>query len=260
MPLIEPDNTTAPVFFPTENYQIAKYLDLTKFLSILQRRAMFFCRLDFMEDHFEGSIPKRNLLMRQNMFESSYKMSSKFKKKDSKQIQEMVHGLNQMNSRFKSVTCISCWNKSISESAALWKIYSDFHKGIMIVSKRSNVFEAFKDTEERIGMSEIKYIDYENDTIPEGNINWPIIHKHRAYEYENEVRLIHTLPFEPGIKYDWSKEELNNGKYINVDIDALIDEVIISPYSQQWYFDLIKDVCEKYKFEKPIRKSEFAKI
>lgn len=259
MPIIQPDHTTAPVFYPKNNYQIVKYLDLTKFLSILQRRALFFSRLDLMQDHFEGSIPKGNYQHRMSFIEEVHKMSTKFKKKSPAEIEKHVQDLYSINEKIKSVTCISCWNKSDSESAALWKIYSDFKKGIMLVSKPSSVIQAFKNTSENIEMSEVHYIDYENDVIPDGNTNWPIIHKHRAYEYENEVRLIHTLPFEAGIKYDWSKEELDTGKYLSADIDELIDEIIISPYAEQWYIDLIKDICGKYGFKKTIHKSDFAK-
>ena len=61
MPIEKPSNQTAPVFFPKENYKIVKYMDLAKFISLLHSKSLFFCRLDKLEDKFEGSSPKLNL-------------------------------------------------------------------------------------------------------------------------------------------------------------------------------------------------------
>ena len=57
MPIIE---DSAPLIYPKTDYTIVKYMDLTKFLSLLQRKEMFFCRQDKLEDGFEGQTAKRN--------------------------------------------------------------------------------------------------------------------------------------------------------------------------------------------------------
>jgi hypothetical protein len=129
----------------------------------------------------------------------------------------------------------------------------------MLVSNTTKIIKALEQTEEKVQMSEVHYVDYKNDRIPDGNINWPIIHKHKAYNYEKEVRLIYSLPIKPGIEVDWSKEESPTGKSLPVDLSSLLEKVVISPYAEQWYIDLIKDICSKYELDKPIYKSEFAK-
>lgn len=58
MPIITPTETTAPVFYPSSDYKIARYLDLTKFLSLIQTEKIFFNRLDLFEDQFEGTLPE----------------------------------------------------------------------------------------------------------------------------------------------------------------------------------------------------------
>ena len=55
MPIIKPTEFSAPVFFPKNDYSIVKYLDLTKFVSLLHKQSLFFCRLDKLEDKFEGT-------------------------------------------------------------------------------------------------------------------------------------------------------------------------------------------------------------
>ena len=56
MPIF-PENKSPRVFYPKSDYNIAKYLDLTKFISLIQRKSLFFCRLDMLEDKFEGLSP-----------------------------------------------------------------------------------------------------------------------------------------------------------------------------------------------------------
>lgn len=51
---------TTPIIRVSKDTAIAKYLDLTKFLSLLIKESLFFCRLDKLEDQFEGATAKKN--------------------------------------------------------------------------------------------------------------------------------------------------------------------------------------------------------
>ena len=43
-----------------------------------------------------------------------------------------------------------------------------------------------------------------------------------------------------------TKRLKNDGKFVNSDLNTLIDEIIISPSSDKWYVDLVKDVVKSY--------------
>lgn len=234
-------------------------MDLTKFVSLLQRKAFFFCRLDRLEDHFEGTTTKSNWKRRYNFHAKQHLRSSKFKELSHKEILEKVERHFEAERKMKALKCICCWNIGDTESAALWKIYSNFNQGIMITSKITSLIESFKETEEDINLSEVNYIDHSSDDIPDGNTMLPVIHKHKAYSYEQELRLIHTVNFEPGLSYDWSKEEVEQGKYLNVNLDKLIDRIILSPHSPNWYVEIIQNLCETHGLKAIIMKSVLSK-
>lgn len=259
MPVIKPTKHTAPVIYPESNYRIAKYLDLTKFASLLSLNSMFFCRLDKLEDHFEGSTSKSNFKRRQEIFRQQHLVSTKFKKLTDEEIEQKVKQLYDSDEKFKALSCVCCWSKYKSESGALWKIYSDFQKGVMIKSNINKLVASFERTTEKMSLSEIRYIDYDKDYMPDGNKMYPIIHKHKAYTFEEELRIIHTVKFGQGLAYDWNNEKINQGKYIRVDLNELIDEIVISPYAEDWYIELIRDMCDKFGLKKEIKKSELAK-
>ena len=138
----------------------------------------------------------------------------------------------------KPKTIINCWNEFKGESYALWKIYSDLNQGIMIKSSFERVINAFKESKEKIYCSRVKYIDYDTDSIDIGNTMTPIVHKHKAYSYEDEIRLIHEVS-NVGWKYDWEKEKHKNGIKINVNLHELINEIVISPFSSDWFTELV---------------------
>ena len=241
---------------PPRETVLVKYLDLTKFLSLLYKRSLFFCRLDKLEDQFEGTTAKRNYEWRIDSWKSFRQMGLSKVPLTDDEIVIKVEEQYEFEKKLKAISCVNCWNKKETESAALWKIYSDFGKGILIKSSVLNIENALQVTPEEIRISAIKYIDYENELMPDGNSTFPLIHKNDAYSYENEVRLIYQIIPEIGWDYDWTKEENQNGKYIKVDLNLLIDEIIIGPFSPSWLYEMIADLIRKYNIDKPIKKSK----
>ena len=256
MPIIKPTNRTAPVFFPATDYTIVKYLDLTKFISLLQNKALFFCRLDKLEDQFEGMTTKPNRDLRFKIYENYRNSGLSKTEMTDEDIRKKVESQYEFDKNLKAITCVNCWNKKNNESAALWKIYSSFSNGLMIKSSISKLISSLDSTNEEIDLTEIKYLDYSRDYMPEGNSNYPLLHKHDAYSYEEEVRLIYRKMPESGWVYDWTKEEVLEGLYIRCEINKLIDKIVISPFSQNWFFKLIKDISSKYGLDKECFKSE----
>lgn len=253
MPIIEPSPHSAPVFYPNTDYQIVKYFDLTKFISLLYKQALFFCRLDKLEDKFEGTSPKANFDLRVQWYRRA---SSLNKPMADDEIFQKIKEQNVFENKLKALNCVNCWNKKNDESAALWKIYSDFSKGIMIKSSISRLKKSLQNTSEQINLSEIEYRDYNKDAIPDGNSMFPLIHKQKAYSYEEEVRLIFENLPDYGWDYDWTKAEVEEGVYISTDVNELIEEIVIGPYSPKWFFKLIEDIAAKYSLNKPIVKSQ----
>ena len=156
---------------PPRETVLVKYLDLTKFLSLLYKRSLFFCRLDKLEDQFEGTTAKRNYEWRIDSWKSFRQMGLSKVPLTDDEIVIKVEEQYEFEKKLKAISCVNCWNKKETESAALWKIYSDFGKGILIKSSVLNIENALQVTPEEIRISAIKYIDYENELMPDGNSN-----------------------------------------------------------------------------------------
>jgi GTPase SAR1 family protein len=227
--------------------KIWRYLDFTKFVSLLDTNALFFARADTMEDPLEGSLSKANIEARQ--------------KDDAKLPKKALIQLAELHKNARSHIFINSWHMNDVESAAMWKLFLQSSEGIAIQSTVSNLkksFEVSKDYE--VNIAKVEYIDYETHVIPEKNILYPFIHKRKSFEHEKELRALTLIM--PGKteddSIDFSIRNPNLGIYVDVDIDVLIDRVYVAPTALPWFHDLTKSVMETYGVEKEVIKSNLA--
>jgi hypothetical protein len=213
--------------------------------------------MDKLEDQFEGSGSK---LSAKNLEKLFHKTSQNFKRPLSQtEITGKVNETLDFIKGTKPNTCINCWNVYETESAALWKIYSDFGKGIMIKSSVSRLETALSEATQTVRMSLVNYIDYDHDVIDLNDLRNLHISKQKAYQYEQEIRLLHWVNdlLEP---FDWTNEEIQGGIYIKTTVPEMIEEVIVGPYSPSWFTGLIRNVLEKYGLNIPVIRSRLSLV
>lgn len=94
---------------------------------------------------------------------------------------------------------------------------------------------------------------------------FPYFWKRKAFEYEQEVRVIidteqfimdyvRSNPAETIVENEFP-DICETGMSFNVDVTKLINEVIISPRAEEWIIDTIKSVIQQYGLEFPVYKS-----
>ncbi|WP_372371456.1 hypothetical protein [Candidatus Uabimicrobium sp. HlEnr_7] len=217
---------------PDDNVKVWRYLDLAKFVSILDRKSLFFVRSDRLQDPFEGTYPKVDL----------QKYSDKYG--DYVQdIDKLIHLLEKTTNERKKYTLVSSWNISNYESAALWKVFLKSDEGVAIQSTFGKLKDSFASFEKDIYIGKVKYIDYEVEGIPKeaalSPLN-PFVLKRKSFEYEQEIRLIYR---------DVSFEDKENvsGAYVDVDLSCLIDQIFVAPTAPKWYKEVIESLVTKYE-------------
>ncbi len=233
-----------------ENAKIWRYMDFTKFVSLLDKSALFFSRADRLGDPFEGSYPKANVKLRPEIYKGKIPPNE-------------LRDLSQFNKLFIKFTAINCWHLSEYESAAMWKLYLKSNEGIAIQSTFKGLKDCFKHGEEDIFIGRVKYIDYEKAWLPEGNTLYPFVHKRKSFEHEQELRaIIQKFRHKNKGEYtnimdeiDWSKPPFDDGIYVQVDLSVLIDKISLAPTSPKWLFELVKSVTKIYGLDKAILQS-----
>ena len=100
---------------PNPDVSIWRYMDLAKFVSMLESQALHFARVDTMEDAFEGSIGKATLRdRRENWFGDMPDAS----------FEPFNAQWSDANKRMlRDYTYLNCWHMGKHESVAMWKLY-----------------------------------------------------------------------------------------------------------------------------------------
>jgi len=234
-----------------ENIKIWRYLDFTKFVSALDKQALFFTRADRLGDPFEGSYSKANIKLRPIIYQDLLKDKDSFN--------QMQAQLQFFSKEIRRFTIINCWHINEYESAAMWKLYLKTDEGVAIQSTFKRLKESFHNYEEDdVYIGKVKYIDYQTEWLPEGCSFYPFLHKRKSFEHERELRaIIQKFPSKDG-KLDLTQEIFDVGAYITVDLDILIEKIFISPTAPTWFNDLVKSIVNKYNLGKEVIQSSLA--
>lgn len=248
-----------------DDKRIWRYRDFTQFLSIIEHESLWFNRSDRFSDSFEGSVPRANIEARE--------LSNKYGVVSDKLLDKFSATVRKV----RECSYLNCWHINEHESAAMWDLYLPADKGIAIQSTvgqfrnaineaENNVIIAGDDSGGETGERErimitgkVNYIDYSNNTIPENNIFAPLYHKRQSYEHENEFRASYTKFYEmKDLKGNVATDAdftTAPGRYIEVNIDELIESIYISPTAPEWFFDLVDSVMHRYNIDIDIQRS-----
>ena len=212
------------LFEPRENYIIWQYMSFAKFVNLLLGD-MYFRRIDSFEDVFEGKWPDLNKKYIDHIKTTEGQVIGSF------------------DDMARKMTYVSCFHKADSETAFMWKQYSN-NDGIAIRTTIERLKHSFDKTDNPIYISEVKYIDYVKEHISDmSNMFVLSIHKRKSFQYENEIRcisLLNDLHDEEGYNKKYFKENRIDfekfplGIKIPIDLYELIEKIYISPYAEDY--------------------------
>ncbi len=220
---------------PLDDTIIWRYMSFAKLISILQAGALFFTRMDLLEDKFEGRLPRTTF---SNMDDVTRKVFEDFR-------------LN---------TAVNCWSMSHEESIGLWKSYVPHKEGVAIRSdigrlKRS-LLEESEFNEASIFIGEVNYVDYDDHDFQENtpglfNAIIPFFSKRKFFKYENELRAIisllgsHKIWMTEGAGIKHPEQVLQ----VPVSMQDLIKTIHVAPQASGWFLDLVRSTVETYGFD-----------
>ena len=166
------------------NIKLWRYMDFTKFLSLLEDEGLFFSRVDYFDDRFEGSYPRANEEIRAAAYGNERLRKS---------MPFLVESWRILMKQARKETMINCGHMNECESAAMWKLYSKSNEAVCVQSTYERLHQCL---DEKTYIGEVRYIDYNTEYISEWNSFDAYLHKRRSFAHERELRAITILPGE----------------------------------------------------------------
>lgn len=258
------------------NTKIQRYMDFSKFLHMLESKQIFMCRIDKFEDKLEGGLTTINdffysgaaealsdlvnnslpLISGRNYnspesIEEAQKRQQEYEERSRNKSFMTVFGDIKLSEKvtYKDVIKaqkkwfdVSCWHSNIddTESIAMWKIYGNDINSVCITTTIGQLLDSIEeDKDVNLLIQKVEYIDHRADyyNLEVDSKLAPFVHKHKAYKFENEIRLI---------AYNHSNDPLSNrvdaGSLIRLKSNDFINNVKVSPEAPEWFFDLVRSV------------------
>jgi hypothetical protein len=241
---------------PADDAVIWRFMNSTKFLSMIVKQTLFFCRADKLEDPYEGQVPKRSIEVKREYLKSMSVSPSMI---------ETFANLDAASRELaRTAVFLNCWHVNNDESAAMWKLYASNDEGIAIRSTVKRLRDSLARYSMPIYMGTVDYIDFARDVIQHGNVFLPFLHKRHSFEHENELRVVGWLPnmfsHIPMIKGENLNQRVERLRplfdgHIPVDLEVLIEKAYVAPTAPAWYTDLIQSVVDKYGLNKKVERS-----
>jgi hypothetical protein len=236
-----PKENLAHIAFPQPkdpSILVWRYLDLAKYISLLTKRSLYFPATGRLGDPFEGSLPRNT----RQAWNDAVMAAIGPDAHPQLLLNMATHQREQsdLGAQLRRAFYASCWRQGNHESEAMWKLYCGPHHGVALVLSYNRLADSLTDASYYIGC--VSYLDYDKAVMQPGNAFYPFMHKRIAFVHEQEVRIL-----KPG---DWPAIIMDRNVKLPTNVELTwdpathVEKIVISPYAQRWFHDVVKDVTQ----------------
>ena len=218
---------------PEPTATLWRYMSFAKFVSLMDRKALFFSLVGDMEDRYEGFI------------------YPPIPREQGGRLQQAERLGQDMLRKIARTALISCWTESDHESSLMWEAYAGA-EGVAVRTTFESLQDSIRSVAELpVTFGQVEYVDYRRNEVP--RFGWaPLFHKRMEYRGEGEVRaILPGPPFQesvlqlhpevPDICLDPDVAE-QRGRYVPVNIEILVKQVVLPPHAAPWFDQAVKSV------------------
>lgn len=242
-----------PYEVPEAASKLWRYMDFTKYVSLLSSRGLYFSRVDCFEDSFEGAKgylrnkdvwDEYNLVwLRDVVANPPHGIEHDLSVEEIEiEAQRLYSQISDNSTLFRKKTYISCWHENEHESEAMWRLYSKVWDNAIAIRTTYQSLYVSLGRDPKIPIGRVRYIDMNKSYAGHNDVFW---RKRKSFEHEREVRAL-TMDFESNAP----------GKIMPCDLDVLIEEVFVSPNAPTWFVSLVNDINKKYFLNVKVSSSE----
>ncbi len=230
---------------PLQGLTLWRYMNLEKFLAIIQTRSLYFTRLSGFRDKYEGlcAIGWQGPLIDLNQLPDLDTTHGRSEEWIDVPI-PISEGSFLKDEKLPDEVYVSCWHSAHEESAAMWSIYSG-NSGIAIMTTSDLLCASLRSCDKEVELAAVEY----KEMTPGLMSGRPWTIKRPSFQHEREIRAAIRDP-------DCQK----SGLLISAEVDVLIGEIHISPESASWIEEVVKDVVAKYGLDKRVKRSRLYEL
>ena len=232
-------NTPPPDDDPPDETSIRRFMSVAKFVSLLSTSSLHFARLDQFDDPNEAN------------FGGLFFLGDPH--------------LARWFAEVRAKTFANCWYENELESDAHWRLYAVKEETLAVTSTVGRL-RAQVATNPATRVHRVVYIPpggrYDTDDIAVPP--YPYLTKSYAFAHEKEIRAVQIPSNITGKLNDdelrslytpLPGEEIESVRGVHVDLAALIQNVVVSPYAPHWLLETTRSLVDRYGLDVPVQYS-----
>jgi hypothetical protein len=209
------------------------YMDFWKFKYLLDKKSLYLCRSDKLQDKFEGTYSRQQIQVMEGdliRWEAS----------------PVIDQERQSRKCARKSTFIHCWCMSDHDLDLMWKGYVKDSGGVAIKSSVRTLKKICDDLypeHDNLNISIVEYYDQANgEKIPHGGPLDAFLKKDNHFKLDNEFRLISNPNYVDGCSPEFEQLPVD-------DLSRLIDEVVTAPGSSKDHIKRVREAMDKAKLK-----------
>ena len=213
------------------NQNVFRYMDIDKFKYLLKEKTLYLCRIDKLQDKFEGTYSRQQI-----------KEDNEWLKKIG--YDDVINSEKLNRIRLRQQTYVTCWCLYETDLDLMWKAYIPIKDGVAIRTTVNKLIKICDNPNNNWpDISTVGYYDQANGGTLNYSVLAPFINKDLHFRFDNEIRII----YQPNI-------ELPSPEFLCLEINPseLIEEVILKPQSKIQFIEEIKKLLKQFDVKVPI--------
>jgi len=236
-------------------------MDLTKFVWMLHRRALYLSRASAMNDPYEGYYTQK-MAPSEESEERFVRMMLSRRTHPPLDEQTTVNELRSFYRRFLNkdglkvttdVFYVSCWHMNEEESSAMWKLYTSHGDSVCV---KSTYNQLSQELPEHCYLGCINYIDFQAEIFDVYDFLNFVVHKRKSFEHERELRAVINIgeATNRGLSYTLIND--SNAVVVPINLSRVVNEVYVSPDAKPPFLEVVQQLISKYDLDVPVKQSE----
>ena len=218
---------------PEPSAVLWRYMDFTKFISMLDSSTLNFTRVDALDDKFEGRFTQADYEVMEQGAESQ---------EDKLQMEMMKDELDAVRKKFY----VNCWHENVGETVFMWSHYAPRGDGVAIRTDFQSLCNSII-SNNHVFFGKVKYFDNTEISLVPERATLPFLMKRREFEGEKEVRAY----------FKRTSSKANNTAW-GVRLSILVKEIVVDPSAPDWVVGLVESMASKYDLDNPVTRSSLA--
>lgn len=213
---------------------IWRYMDIAKFHSLLATRSLWLSRRDLLGDPFEGSIPRWLHQEQKENDKEDFSLGLRAILEED----GPVASSEELGREIRRWHYVNCWNRSASESMALWQLYGSGGHTVAIKSTLSRLVKALQRDNLEMHVVPAEYLANDDQRWNELLGDGPPQFKHVSYRHEAEVRIVHDA----SVKHLAGPvvTEPIAGLRAAVELKTLVTDIVVGPNTPSHFVEAVR--------------------